>query len=471
VLHAEPEGGSPYDAPATSLVATPPARVAALTFAVLFAMNMLDYIDRWALSGVAEEIKAEFKVSDETVGSLNMYFLISYSVVSPFMGWAGDRFRRTRLLAAGVGVWSLATIGTGLAGDFYHLKLARSFLGIGEATYGVLAPTILMDLYPRERRSRVLSSFYLAMPIGYALGVIFGGRIAVATGNWRLAFFFVGLPGLLAAVAALYLPEPVRGASEKVDIDRLRAHERSRSTLADYRDLLVNSSFTYVVFGLAAYTFAFGGLAFWLPSYLQRVKGWPKKETVDLLGVTGLLAAIVGMSGGGWIADRLARSNPKALFTVSGTSMLLAVPCIVLGLYARQHAAVIVWLFLAQALMFANTGPSNAVIANVIAPNMRATAYAISTFAIHFLGDVWSPRLMGYVSDLCGQPDTMASAFGPVLRALGAVPVDGTNLSAGMLVVVPAVLLGGIVLLAGARHLPREMALMLARLKAAPVQK
>ena len=448
------------------------------TFLILFAMNMLDYIDRWALSGVTEKIKQEFGVSDETIGSLNMYFLISYSLISPIMGWAGDRFKRTWLLAAGVGIWSLATVGTGLARDFDHLKLARSFLGIGEASYGVLAPTILMDLYPKERRSRILSYFYLAMPVGYALGVILGGSIASYTGSWRSVFFFVGVPGFLAAVAALFLPEPVRGTSEGIDVDRLRSHEKAGATKADYRDLAVNSSFTYCVLGLSAYTFAFGGLAYWLPAYLERVKGWDQKTTVLSLGLTGLFAAIIGMSGGGWVADKLAKSNPKALFTVSGISMLLSVPCIVLAIYSTHHATVILWLFLAEALLFANTGPCNAVIANVVAPNLRATAYAISTFAIHFLGDVWSPRLMGYVSDLCGKPDTMASGFGALLRGIDAIPVhqknqvtgamESTNLAAGMLVVVPAVVLGGIVLLAGARHLPREMALMTARLKSAP---
>ena len=463
MLHVDDEVGGP--AQAGPWKAT---RWTTITFVVLFAMNMLDYIDRWALSGVAQEIKKEFKVNDATIGSLNMYFLISYSVLGLFMGWAGDRMRRTWLLAAGVGVWSLATVGTGLASDFNHLRWARSILGIGEATYGILAPTILMDLYPRARRARILSGFYLAMPLGYALGVILGGRIALATGNWRMAFFIVGIPGFFAAIAALFLPEPIRGSAEGVDPKRLKQHEKAGASLADYRDLLVNSSYTYVVLGLSAYTFAFGGLAYWLPSYLERVKHWDKAATVDTLGITGLAAAIVGMSGGGWIADKLAKTNPKALFTVSGTSMLLAVPCTVLGLYSTYHPLVIFWLFLAQALMFANTGPANAVIANVIAPNLRATAYAISTFAIHFFGDVWSPLLMGYVSDLCGKPDTMGSSFGRILRAVDAIPVDGTNLSAGMLVVVPAVFLGGIVLLAGAKHLPREMDLMLARLKANP---
>lgn len=478
MIHADDQDGTGPLAAAGSPPTFQVSRYAKWTFLVLFAMNMLDYIDRWALSGVAEEIKKEMKINDASVGSLNMYFLISYSLISPFMGWAGDRFRRTWLLAGGVAVWSLATVGTGLASDFNHLRIARSFLGIGEATYGVLAPTILMDLYPRERRSRILSAFYLAMPIGYALGVILGGRIALATGSWRMAFFVVGVPGFVAAIAALFLPEPIRGTAEGIDPKRLKQHEQAGASLADYQDLAVNSSYTYVVFGLSAYTFAFGGLAFWLPTYLERVKGWDKAMAVDRLGVTGLLAALVGMSGGGWLADKLAKTNPKALFQVSGTSMLLAVPCVLLGLYSRSPWLVILWLFLAQALLFANTGPSNAVIANVVAPNMRATAYAISTFAIHFLGDVWSPMLMGYVSDLCGSPDTMASGFGRLLRAIDAIPVEAadprtglverTNLAAGMLVVVPAILLGGIVLLAGARHLPREMALMLAKLRAAP---
>ncbi len=474
MIHVDDHAGNSTSPAGTFQV----SQYAKWTFLALFMMNLLDYMDRWALSSVVGMIKKEMRINDASVGSLNMYFLISYSLISPFMGWAGDRFRRTYLLAGGVAVWSLATVGTGLASDFNHLRLARSFLGIGEATYGVLAPAILMDLYPRERRSRILSSFYLAMPVGYALGVIVGGRIALATGSWRMAFFVVGIPGLIAAVGALFLPEPIRGMAEGVDPKRLKQHEKAGASLADYQDLAVNSSYTYVVFGLAAYTFAFGGLAYWLPEYLERVKGWDKAMTVDRLGITGLLAAVVGMSGGGWLADKLAKTNPKALFQVSGTSMLLAVPCVVLGLYSNNPWVVILWLFLAQAFLFANTGPSNAVIANVVAPNMRATAFAISTFAIHFLGDVWSPMLMGWVSDYCGKPDTMASGIGQFLRTLDAVPVEikdaqtglveRTNLAAGMLIVIPAIFLGGVVLLAGARHLPREMALMLAKLKAAP---
>jgi hypothetical protein len=153
--------------------------------------------------------------------------------------------------------------------------------------------------------------------------------------------------------------------------------------------------------------------------------------------------------------------------------MLASIPFVLVAFYARSLTWIYLGIFLAEALMFINTGPCNAVIANVVAPNMRATAYAVSVFLVHFLGDIWSTSLIGWVADTFGQQDAMDSVFGQVLAAIGAVPVQKPgqapeNLMAGMLVVVPAIAISGIVLLAGARHLPREMALMLARLKASP---
>jgi MFS family permease len=447
-----------------------PRRLAITVFAVLFMMSLLDFIDRWTLAGVLSTLQPDLGINDADAGSLSAFFLISYCLVSPIMGWAGDRLRRTRLLALGVGIWSLATIGTGLAHDLTQLRAARSVLGIGEATYGVLAPAILMDVFARSKRARVLSLYFLAMPLGYAIGIKLGGSIAETTGNWRLAFFVVGIPGLFAAIAALFLPEPVRGQSEGFDLDRLRAHERKGPALADYKDLALNSSYTYSVFGMAAFTFAFGGLAYWLPTYLERVKGLPKHDVDNMVALTGFFAAIFGMNAGGWVADRLSKHFAGALFLVSGTSMLLAVPCVIFGLLSESAAALVFWLFLAQMLMFANIGPTNAVIANVVLPNLRSTAYALCNFFIHMLGDVWSPWLMGIVSDLFGTPSWMASPAGRFMAWLGLRPVEiggrPSNLGVGMLIVVPAILLGAMVLLAGIRHLPREMAWMKRRLAA-----
>jgi MFS family permease len=447
-------------------------RWALVTFVVLFLMNLLDYVDRWVLSSVLRLVQDDLGFKNTKAGWLASLFLISYSLISPVMGYAGDRMRRQRLLALGVGVWSLATVGTGLAQTYGQLALARALLGIGEATYGVIAPAVLMDLFARDVRSRVLSAFYLAMPVGGALGYLLGAWIAKYYG-WRMAFFIVGAPGLLVAFAALWLPEPVRGASEGVDPERLEEHERAGASYEDYLELLVNSSYNYAVFGMTFYTFAIGGLAFWLPTFLTVNKGIDPVEATKYLGLTTLLASILGTLLGGWMSDHLARTNPRALFVVPGVALIASVPFVLVAIYSRSLAWIYGGIFLSEALMFINTGPCNAVIANVVLPNMRATAYAVSTFVLHFLGDIWSPWLMGWVSEFFGHEDSMASGFGRALAAIGALPTtapgrDPENLIAGMLVVVPAVFLAGVVLLVGARHLPREMALMLARLKARP---
>jgi MFS transporter, Spinster family, sphingosine-1-phosphate transporter len=450
------------------------------TFAVLFAIHLLDYTDRWALSGVNTILCRDLKMSDAQFGFLNVPFLATFSIISPLMGWLGDRFRRTRLLAFGIGLWSLATIGTGLASDYNHLCIARAFLGIGEATYGVLAPTILTDLFRRGARARILSAFYLAMPFGYAIGVAGGGAIAAnspqwlagtpleAWAGWRMAFFVVGLPGIIAASAALFLPEPTRGASEDVDPERIKTAERVLPTRDDYIDLSVNSSYTYVVFGMTAFTFAFGGLAIWLPGYLERFKGFTQPEATQAIGICVGIGSVLGMALGGFLADLLSRKNPRALFYVPAMGMLIAVPFILMGLLGTSKPFIVISMFIAVVLMLMNTGPCNAVIANVVAPNMRAVAYSVSIFTVHMLGDLWSPWLMGKTADLTGKPDTMATFYGQALQSIGAVPKNGSNLTAGMLVVVPAIAIGGLVLLAGARHLPREMALMLAKLRATP---
>lgn len=478
---------SPQPGPEPTLSDTA-VRWAGVTFGVLFAMNLLDYTDRWIMAAVVEHIQGSLNINNEHAGLFNTYFLVSYSLISPLMGWAGDRFRRTRLLALGVGIWSLATVGTGLAQDWYHIVFARSLLGIGEATYGVIAPTMLMDLYTRDRRARVMSLFYLAMPIGGALGMALGGLIAKHSpawlagtalapyAGWRVAFFVVGLPGLLAAFMALIVPEPVRGTSEGIDAERIKEHERAGATWADYHDLMVNSSYTYSVFGMAAYTFAIGGLGFWFGKFLSVTRGLEEVWAKSRLGMTTAGAAVTGMLIGGWVADRLAKKNPRALFYVPGVAMLGAIPFLLVALLSHDWRLIFAGIFLAEALMFVNTGPCNAVIANVVAPNMRAVAYAAAIFAIHFLGDVWSPYLMGKIADMFGQKDAMQTIFGQFFAFLGAVPEHPPgaktpqNLLAGMLITVPAIPIAGLVLLAGARHLPREMALMLAKLKAPPAK-
>jgi MFS family permease len=452
-------------------------RLAVTTFVVLFLIHMLDYLDRNILTSLQPQIEAGLPgLGGENGytkwGLLTTIFLVSYSIFSPVTGWLGDRYRRTWLLGAGIGIWSLATLASGLARDYSHLALARSFLGIGEATYGVIAPTILIDLFRRDRRSSVMSGFYLAMPLGAAMGIVLGPVIANRYG-WHNAFFVVGVPGLVAAFAVLFLPEPIRGASEGIDPERLREHEKAGVRREDYVDLMVNSSYTYSVFGMAAYTFAIGGMLVWIPTYLYSTRGFEQERASLFLSGATFGAAVIGMLAGGWVADKLAKSRPQALFLVPGVSMLASIPFVILALMVKSEPVIFVSIFAAETLMFVNTGPCMAIIANVVQPNLRGAALAISYAAVHLLGDIWSPLLIGKAADLFGDPETMNSSIGRALKVLGAVPTQVAgqppkNLVAGLLILVPALLLSAIVFLAGARHLPREMALMRAKLKAAP---
>jgi MFS transporter, Spinster family, sphingosine-1-phosphate transporter len=451
-------------------------------FTVLFVMNLIDYVDRYVLNAVLSDIQKSFLMSDTQAGLLASYFLISYSAFSPFMGWAGDRFRRTWLLAFGVGVWSLATVGTALADTAGHVALARAFLGIGEATYGVLAPTLLADVFTRSSRSRVMSFFSLAIPLGGAIGMAFGGYVAKHGGEWlpgyegwRMAFLISGIPGLIAAVCALFLPEPIRGSSEGVDAARLKAAEKRGASRLDYRDLLVNSSFNYSVLGMAMSTFAVGAIGLWMATYLTEVRGFEKVQATTALGAITALGSLLGMSISGFAADRLSSKNPRWLFLVPGIAMWLALPFVVIAILSTSKLYILGSMLLAIMFLFMNIGPCNAVISNVTPPNLRAVAFAITLFTIHFLGDIWSSPLVGYVSDLFGDPEVMQSSIGKFFESIGANPTplpDGKslrNLTAGLLVVVPAIFLSGLVMFIGARHLPREMALMLARLKSTKV--
>jgi MFS family permease len=440
--------------------------------AILFAFHLLESIDRWLLPAVLPHVQEELKLSNSEAAWLTTVLLVSFALASPVIGYFADRMNRRRLLATGVAVWGLATMWTGLAKSYEQLQAARAIAGIGGATIGVVGLTLLMDAFPRQVRARILAVYFLAMPLGAAVGLISGAFLARATG-WQIAFLTAGSVGVFSALAAFLLPEPARGASEGIDERKLLLHERVGPSQEDYIDLMVNSSYTYSVFGLIFSAFAIGGLGYWLPSFLAVVKRLPEGQATTGLGLVTLSAAVVGMGLGAVLADRLARRGLRALFLVPAVAVFLAIPCYLAALSSAKPAAVLTFVFLTECLLWFPLGPCYAIIAGVAMPNMRAVGVAAAFCAGHFLGDIWSPSLMGWAVDTFGQADAMATSFGQALAAIGAVPIrqprrDPENLTAGMLVVVPAMLIAGGVLVAGARHLPREMALMLAKLRAAP---
>ncbi|HUB06631.1 MAG TPA: MFS transporter [Myxococcales bacterium] len=372
-------------------------RAAAFGLGVLTFINLFNYLDRYVLSALVESLKKEpeLALTDARAGLLMTGFVIVYMAASPFFGALGDKRGRPRLIALGVGIWSIATMLGGLAHSFASLFSARAAVGIGEAAYATIAPALLADYYPKRLRGRVFSVFYAAIPLGSALGYILGGLMDAHFG-WRAAFFVAGGPGILLALLCLGILDPPRGAH---DAGEAAVSHAPPTNLAAYAALAKNVPYAVTVLGYAAYTFGLGGLAFWMPAFLERVRHVAKTEATVQFGAIVVVTGFLGTFGGGWLGDYCLRYTKQAYLWVSGAATLLAVPLAAVAFVSPEPRIYLAATIGAELLIFASTGPINSAIVNVVPPGMRATAVAVSIFAIHIFGDVPSPPAIGAISD------------------------------------------------------------------------
>ncbi len=362
--------------------------------ALLTGLNLLNYLDRFVLAAVLGRVEGDLHLSNFVGGALATVFLVGYFATSPIFGRLADRRSRRSLIAFGVAVWSLATIGSGLAHDRWTLLAMRALVGVGEASYATLAPTIIDDLAPPERKSRWLAIFYVATPLGSALGFLVGGAVEARWG-WRHAFLVAGGPGLLLAALCLLIEEPVR--------KRLEA----RSTLAeDVRTLARIPAYVRGVLGYAAYTFAVGGFAFWAPTFLSRTFGLPLGQASFRFGLVTVAGGIVGTALGGWWADRAAarggggdRATVVAGLRVCAIGSLVGAPLAVGCFLAPTPTIFFVVVFFCETALFLNSSPINAVVLRAVPEARRAGAMALCITAIHLFGDLWSPPLVGFAID------------------------------------------------------------------------
>ena len=383
---------------------------------VLTAINFLNYIDRYVLAAVLESVRIDFALDDADSGLLGLMFIIVYSIVSPFTGWLGDRSVRKYLVVAGVGLWSLATVGCGYVGSYEQLLVMRALVGIGEAGYATVAPAMIADVYEPKRRGRMLAYFYLAIPVGSALGYVLGGWIAdnwesvvsssmlsmlgladVADPGWRLAFVFAGVPGIAFALAALLLREPVRGGR-----DEARAEERHDSPLRAIERLFRSPAFRSTTGGMILMTFTLGGLAFWMPTFLQRAMGMEEGSAGTVFGAITVVAGISATLVGGWMGDRAFERAQGGYLRVSGWGLIAGTPFVLVLAWMGNLYVVLALAFAAEFLLFLNTGPLNAALVGCVPANLRASSIAINVLFIHLLGDALSPWLMGLISDHLG---------------------------------------------------------------------
>jgi MFS family permease len=465
--------GQPNDAQVAKLddqaeADRPPLPGARISLVLLLCINLFNYVDRYVLAAVEPQIQHTFfpKSAENDphtltlMGSLSTAFILSYMITAPIFGWLADRMSRWLLVGASVLLWSVATASTGLAPTFALLLITRLFVGVGEAGYGPAAPTIISDLYPVSRRGAVLAWFYMAIPVGSAIGYGVGAVIEPHFG-WRTAFLAVTPPGLLLGIFCFLRKDPRRGQADVASSDPAvaiaqlaetgddsnssadpaasndpnadsgsragapksvpdRNHGSRPLQWKDYLTLFRTPSYLLDTAGMAAMTFAIGGIAYWMPKYIDQDRHAPNLVAGVGNGVIfGAITAVAGIIAtllGGIAGDKLRARFSGAYFLVSGVGILIACPFIFLIAITPFPYAWIM-IFMAEFFLFFNTGPSNTILANVTHPSVRATAFALNIFVIHAIGDAPSPPLLGNFAGHFGWTATFAFIAG--VTALG----------------------------------------------------
>jgi MFS transporter, Spinster family, sphingosine-1-phosphate transporter len=369
-----------------------PYRRATMALGLLTALNLFNFIDRYVLPGVQPLVQREFGVTDERIGALTTAFFVTYMLAAPLTGWLGDRLPRKPLVVAGALLWSVATLFSATVHSYGQLYFRHAVVGIGEATFSVFAPAMIADMYPEEARNRVLSLFYLSIPVGAALGYLIAGQLGSSYG-WRMPFLVSAAPGALIAVLILFLvPEPQRGAA-----DRLAA----TPTRATILGVLVNPGYWSATLGMAMLVFTMGGISVWLPTFLFRLGGYSLAGSNQILGGITVIDGILGTIAGAWVAQRWIKRDRRALYLVSAWSAVLTLPAAMMVFFGPR-ALLLPSILLAEFFLFLNTGPLNTAIVNSVSAQVRSFAIALNLFLIHVLGDASSPKLIGAVSDRHG---------------------------------------------------------------------
>ena len=355
---------------------------------VLTALNLLNYVDRNVLFAVQPLVQDEFHLTNAQIGYLTSAFLGFYMIAAPFVGPLADRYSRKLIIVLGALFWSGLTLLTAVTHTYTELLVRHTLVGVGEATFVTIAPTFVADLFAEKKRGRILGVFYLAIPVGSAAGYLLGGNLAPHFG-WRFPFYIAAAPGFLLAIAVLFLKEPERGQFDS---------QRETPERGTILGLARNPAFLTSTLGMAAMTFSLGGIQVWMPKFLYSERGYTLAAANFAFGIIIVVDGILASLAGGWLGDYLLPRMKSSYFVVSAASMLLGVPFMIVALFVRGPL-MIPAIGAAAFFLLLNTAPLNAAVINSAGAHIRATALAVNIFIIHFLGDVPSPTMMGWVAD------------------------------------------------------------------------
>ncbi|CAK9812214.1 Protein spinster [Anthophora quadrimaculata] len=374
-----------------------------LTVGVLCFVNLINYMDRFTVAGVLTDIKNDFHIRNDQSGLLQTAFILSYMVFAPLFGYLGDRYSRKIIMSSGVFLWCLTTFIGSYMKTFNSFLLFRALVGIGEASYSTIAPTIISDLFVEDVRSQMLALFYFAIPVGSGLGYITGGETARATGSWQWGLRITPILGIVAIILLLaVVKDPIRGEREG------GAHLTNTKWSNDIKALLKNPSFMLSTGGFTCVAFVTGALAWWAPTFLQLGFALhPNAKKVDAddvaykFGLIGMTAGIIGVPLGAYLAQKLRVRWKQADPLICAAGLLISVPLLFFASITANTNAVLCYtlIFFGQLSLNLNWSIVADILLYVVIPTRRSTAEAFQILIAHAFGDAGSPYLIGLLSE------------------------------------------------------------------------
>ena len=391
--------------PDDSSSASPPASLAYRSYvlAVLVIVYTFNFIDRQIVGILAVPIKTELHLSDSQLGLMGgLAFALFYTFLGIPIARLADRVSRTGIMTAALALWSLMTAVCGLTHSFAQLFMARLGVGVGEAGGVAPAYSLICDYFPPKERARALSVYSFGIPLGSAAGITLGG-IITSLMSWRMAFFMVGLAGLLIApLLRLTVREPARGALD-IAPDRTAANVKApaSSTLLGVIGVLARKgSFWGLSLGAASASMMGYGLFFWMPSFAVRSFHLTLLQASMIYGALVLIGGLSGIWCGGVLADRYGEGRKAFYALIPAAAFVTTVPFYVAGVLSTTLWVSFIVLLVPTALGLVWLGPVLAAVQHLVPANMRATASALFLFINNLIGIGLGTTLIGVVSDL-----------------------------------------------------------------------
>ncbi len=430
----------------------PNAKAAIYALAVLFAINTMNFFDRQVIGAVGEPIRQEFQLSDTALGLLGTAFTLLYAAVGLPLGRLSDRLPRTRILAIGVFVWSIMTAASGIARRYSELVLYRLGVGIGEASCAPAAASLIGDLVPPTRRAIAMSIFMMGLPVGTALSYSVAGKI-LEHYDWRMAFYIAAVPGILCAIAAFMMREPLRGANEQHNVGDLRRPG------SPYALVFSIPTMRWIIASGALHNFNMYALGSFLMIFLLRVHQRPPADAGLIVSITYGLVGIPGLILGGLLGDWMLRRMPSGRMLVGAVSIALSVPLVYLAL-EQPVGGMTGFLFLMGfgcGLMYVYYSTVYSTIQDVIEPSLRGTGMAIYFFAMYVFGASLGPLATGMLSDFFTHRAAEAAGVTDFSATGVLEPFRGAGLHSAMYVIPLLNICLAFTLFAGSRTVARDM--------------